>query len=263
MNGKIFLMIGTFATIAACSRAAPPSPAVAEPFASGEEVLTAMQNRYVGRWYRTLTFVQETTEFPASGEPRTSLWYEALRLPSELRIDFEPIRAGNGLLVRGDTQYVMQNGAVARVVERTNELLLLGFDVYFLQPSVTANWLRRLGFDLAHVRRDEWQGRSVWVVGARDSADMRSPQFWVDRDHLLFVRLIQPAENSGRIRDVRFLNYERFGPAWVAPLVELYEDDRLVMRERYRHIRVNVELDSALFDPARFATARHWWEERR
>jgi hypothetical protein len=261
MNGKIFLIIGAIGA-AACGRSTPPSPAVPEPFASGEQLLEAMQNRYVGRWYRTLTFVQETSQFPASGGEQKSVWYEALMLPSRLRIDFDPIAAGNGVLVRGDTQYVMERGSVARQIARTNELLLLGFDVYFLPPAATAAWLRRLGFDLSRIRQDVWQGRQVYVVGAADASDLRSRQFWVDREHLLFVRLVQPVGQTARLHDIRFLNYQQTGRAWVAPLVEIYEDGRLVMKEEYRHVRVDVALDTALFEPGRFSTARHWYDNR-
>lgn len=262
MNGKLFAVAAIIGT-AACSRSEPPRPAVPEPFTSGEQLLEAMQNRYVGRWYRTLTFVQETTQFPASGGENKSTWYEALQLPSLLRIDFEPIDQGNGVLIRGDTQYVMQRGAIARRIAHTNELLLLGFDVYHLEPAQTAAWLRRIGFDLSRIRQDVWQGRPVYVVGARDASDLRSSQFWIDREHLLFVRLVQPTGNTERTTDIRFLNYQPLGRTWIAPLVEVYEDGRLVMREEYRHMRADVELDPALFDPARFSTARHWYETRR
>jgi hypothetical protein len=262
MNGKVFLVFALVGT-SACGRTTPPPPPVPEPFASGEQLLEAMQNRYVGRWYRTLTFVQETTQFPPNAPEQKSVWYEALQLPSRLRIDFEPIDQGNGVLVRGDTQYVMQRGSVTRRIPRANELLILGFDVYFLEPSVTAAWLRRLGFDLSRIRQDEWQGRPVYVVGATDANDQRSRQFWVDREHLLFVRLIQPVGSSERTSDVRFLNYRTIGRTWIAPVVEIYEDGRLVMKEEYRHMRVDVPLDSALFDPARYSTARHWFEVNR
>jgi hypothetical protein len=262
MNGKLFLLIATIGSVA-CGRSTPPPPPVPEPYSSGDRLLEAMQNRYVGRWYRTLTFVQETSEFPANAPARTSVWYEALQLPSLLRIDFDPIDQGNGVLVRGDTQYVMQRGAVVRRIPRANELLILGFDVYFLEPATTAAWLRRLGFDLSRIRQDEWQGRQVYVVGARGPDDLRSPQFWVDREHLLFVRLVQPVGDSERTRDIRFLNYRSIGRTWIAPLVEMYEDGRLVLKEEYRHMRVDVPLDSALFDPAQFTTARHWFEVNR
>ena len=262
MNGKVFLIIATIGSVA-CGRATTPPPAVPEPYSSGEQLLEAMQNRYVGRWYRTLTFVQETSEFPANAAERKSIWYEALQLPSLLRIDFDPIEQGNGVLVRGDTQYVMQRGAVVRRIPRANELLILGFDVYFLEPSATAAWLRRLGFDLSRIRQDQWQGRPAYVVGASDATDLRSRQFWIDREHLLFVRLIQPVGGTDRTQDIRFLNYRPIGPKWIAPLVEVYDNGRLVMKEEYRQMRVDVPLDSTLFDPARFSTARHWFEVNR
>jgi hypothetical protein len=261
MNGKVFLIISTIGCVA-CSPSTPPQPAVPEPYTSGDQLLEAMQNRYVGRWYRTLTFVQETTTFAATGDSTEAVWYEALQLPSLLRIDFDPLDQRNGVIVRGDSQYVFQRGQITRRIARTNELLLLGFDVYFLEPSTTAAWLRRLGFDLSRIRQDQWQGRQVYVAGASSAADMTSKQFWVDREHLLFVRLIQPGA-SGRMQDIRFLNYERLGRTWIAPLVEIYEDGRLVMREVYRHMRVDVALDSTLFDPARFATAQHWYRTTR
>jgi hypothetical protein len=262
MNGKVFLIITAFGT-AACGRSTLPAPAIPEPYSSGEQLLEAMQNRYVGRWYQNLTFVQETSEFPANAPERKSVWYEALQLPSRLRIDFDPIDQGNGVLVRGDTQYVMQRGAVVRRIPRANELLILGFDVYFLEPSATSAWLRRLGFDLSQIRRDVWQGRQVYVVGARDSSDLRSRQFWVDREQLLFVRLIQPVNDTERTRDIRFLNYRPIGRTWIAPLVEMYEGGRLAMKEEYRQMRVDVVLDSTFFDPGHFATARHWFEVNR
>jgi hypothetical protein len=261
MNGKVFLIITTIGC-AACGPSTPPRPAVPEPYTSGDQLLEAMQNRYVGRWYRTLTFVQETTTFPGNADSTRAVWYEALQLPSLLRIDFDPLEQGNGVIVRGDSQYVFQRGAIVRRIARSNELLLLGFDVYFLEPSTTAAWLRRLGFDLSRIRQDEWQGRQVYVVGASGAADVTSKQFWVDRQHLLFVRLIQPSGNE-RMHDIRFLNYQPLGRTWIAPRVEIYEDGRLAMREEYRHMRVNVALDSTLFDPARFTTATHWYRTTR
>ena len=156
----------------------------------------------------------------------------------------------------------MQRGAVARVVPRTNELLLLGFDVYFLDPAVTSAWLRRIGFDMSRIRRDVWLGRDVYVVGASGAGDLRSKQFWIDRENLLFVRLLQPAADTTKTDDIRFLNYETIARAWIAPLVEFYRDGRLVFKEEYQHVRVNQPLDSTLFNPASFMTARHWYQAR-
>lgn len=251
------------AFIAGCKSSPPPAPAVPEPYMSGDQLIEAMQNRYAGRWYRTLTFAQATTTIAPDGATENSIWYEALRLPSLLRIDFDPISAGNGVLIRRDTQYVVQRGNVVDRFPRTNPLLLLGFDVYFLPPAVTSDWLRRIGIDMTKIRRDEWQGRQVYVVGADGKTDLHSKQFWIDRENLIFVRLLQPAAaDTSRTDDIRFLRYEKIGRAWVAPLVEFYRDGRLYFKEEYRHIRIDQPLDSLLFDPDSWSTARHWYRER-
>lgn len=247
---------------AGCKSSAPPPPPFPEPFTSGEQLISAMQSRYAGRWYRTLTFVQSTTAIAPDGKQTNSIWYEALLLPGRLRIDYDPISAGNGALVRGDTQYVVQRGSVARVLLRTNELLLLGFDVYHLEPAATAAWLRRIGFDLSKIRRDVFQGRDVYVVGADGPDDLESRQFWIDRKNLLFVRMLTPSVNSTKTDDIRFAKYEQIGRAWVAPLVEVYRDGKLIFKEEYRHIRIDQPLDLALFDLASWRTARHWYTER-
>lgn len=248
--------------VVGCKPNEPPSPPNPEPYRSGEQLIEAMQNRYAGHWYRTITFVQTYTAIAPDGKEQTSIWYEAALLPSRLRIDYDPIAAGNGVLVRADSQYVMQRGSVARVIPRANELLLLGFDVYFLEPSFTAAWLKRLGFDLTKIRQDVWEGRPVYVVGASSANDARSRQFWVDRENLVFVRLLEPARDSTQTDDVRFSNYERIGRAWVAPRVEIYHDGKVVWRENYQHIRIDSPLDVALFDPASWSTAKHWYQER-
>ena len=248
--------------VAGCKPNEPAPPATPEPFTSGEQLIDAMQNRYAGRWYRSIAFVQTSTAVAPDGKEQTSIWYEAALLPSRLRIDYEPITAGNGVLVRADTQYVMQRGNVARIVPRTNELLLLGFDVYFLDPKFTAAWLSKLGFDLSKIRQDTFEGRSVYVVGANDRNDLKSRQFWIDRDNMLFVRLIEPGRAAGTTDDIRFGSYERIGRAWVAPVVEVYTDGKLTWREHYQHIQIELPLDVAMFDPNTWSTARHWYKDR-
>lgn len=248
--------------IAGCTSSPPPAPAVPEPYTSGNQLIEAMQNRYAGRWYRTFSFAMNATTIAPNGTTENAVWYEAARLPSLLRVDYDPISAGNGALIRGDTQFVVQRGNVVSRVPRTNELLLLGFDVYILNPAVTSAWLQRIGFDLAKIRRDEWLGREVYVVGANNAADLKSKQFWIDREHLLFVRLIRPSADNTRTDDIRFLEYEKIGRAWIAPLVEFRRDGQLTFKQEYRHIRIDPPLDSLLFEPASWGTAPHWYQQR-
>lgn len=256
--------LAALALMAACRTAPVPAPApgaparAGAPYATGEEVITAMHDRYEGRWYRTLTFRQKTSQLTPKGTWSAQTWYEALRLPGRLRIDFDPIRAGNGVLYARDSQFVITGGRVARADAGINDLLLLGFDVYANSPARTAALLRRQGIDLARVHMDSFEGRPVVVVGAL-AGDTRRKQFWVDAERLYFVRLVERApRDTSKMQDIRFLNYQRRGDAWVSPRVELYSDGKLVFTEDYTDIETDVALDDALFEPAKWRTAKHW-----
>ena len=62
------------------------------------ELIAAMQKQYGKSWYKTATFVQQTTNFQPDGTSKVETWYEAMSVPGSLRIDFTPTSAGNGIL---------------------------------------------------------------------------------------------------------------------------------------------------------------------
>jgi len=236
---------------------APPSRTVSR-YANGGDVIEAMHARYAGKWYRTLTFQQKTSRLLPNGTWRVETWYEAMRIPGRLRIDFDPVSAGNGVLYARDSQFVVQNGRPLRGDPGINPLLLLGFDVYTATVAHTTARLRREGFDLSKVHETTFQGKPMIVVGAR-KGDYNRKQFWIDKEKLLFVRMLEPTpRDTTKMQDIRFVNYERRGNAWIAPRVEIWSEQKLVFYEDYEDIRVDVPLDDALFIPSRWKTARHW-----
>lgn len=261
--------VATLAALAlsACHRGAPatpaaPAPAPAAPvrttYASGQELLTAMRERYGDKWYSTMTFTQKTSRLLADGKWNVQTWYEAMKLPGLLRIDFDPLSAGNGVLYAHDSAFTFRNGRPLPGQASINPLLLLGFDVYANPVTRTAALLRKEGFDLTHVHSDVFEGRPMIVVGARQG-DVKTKQFWIDAEHLYFVRLLEPTQqDANKVQDIRFVNYERRGNAWVSPRVEIYTDGKLVFFEDYSDIRTDVALDRGLFDPAKWKTAKHW-----
>jgi hypothetical protein len=259
------LALALLVTLAACARAPivipAPTPARTLPatvYASGQDVVAAMRARYAGKWYNTLTFRQKTSRLLPNGTWDVQTWYEALALPGRLRIDFEPVSAGNGVLYARDSQFVASNGRVVRAEPGINDLLLLGFDVYANPVSRTEALLRRQGFDLARVHQDSFEGRPMIVVGALNG-DQRRKQFWVDADRLLFVRLLETdPRDSTKVQDIRFVNYEPRGDAWVSPRVEIHSGGKLVFYEDYFEMRTNVPLDESIFDPTPWRNAKNW-----
>jgi hypothetical protein len=249
--------------LSACGRgpSATPAPSPAEAaasYATGEDVLAAMRNRYAGKWYSTLIFKQKTSRLTADGKWNVQIWYEAMKIPGLLRIDFDPISAGNGVIYARDSAFTLSGGRALRGAPSINPLLLLGFDVYANAPSRTAAILRKEGFDLSLVHADIFQDRPMIVVGAL-AGDTRKKQFWIDAERLYFVRTLERApRDSTKVQDVRFVNYQREGQAWIAPRVEIHTDGKLVFFEDYSDIRTNVPLSDDLFDPIKYKTARHW-----
>jgi len=229
----------------------------AQEIRGGEDLLRAMHDRYKNSWYQTVTFKQKSTTYKPDGSSSAETWYEAASIPGKLRIDIGSPAAGNGyLFVDGDLSVIKDN-KVTDTRHSVNMLLVLGFDVYRQDPEITAKIVKEEGYDLSKIREDTWDGKPVYVVGAA-KGDLKSKQFWVEKNTLLFVRDIEPArKDAEKIEDIRFIHYEPLAGAWIAAGVEVYSEGRKVFSEDYTEIRANVKLDPETFDPQKFATT-HW-----
>jgi outer membrane lipoprotein-sorting protein len=218
---------------------------------TSEQLVRAMHDRYTSSWYKTLTFEQETKQYDPNGRPTSSTWYEALSLPGRLRIEMDSARQ-RGVIFARDSQYVYRDGKLMGVRRSIHPLLLLGFDLYFLPVQETLAKLKESQFDLSVLRADSWQGRPVYVVGAK-KGDSHSPQFWIDKERLYFVRLLQPGGKDGlQTQEAQFNKYTRLAGGWISREVVAKVDGKVVLTEEYSNIKAGGKLDSGLFDP------EHW-----
>jgi outer membrane lipoprotein-sorting protein len=223
----------------------------------GKDVIRAMHDRYQHDWYETLTFEQTSTTHNPDGTSKSETWHEAALLPGNLRIDIGEPSQGNGALIAGGTMTRFRDGKVAMSRPFVHMLLVLGFDVYRQPAQRTIEQVAGQGFDLTKLHEDTWEGAPVYVVGAA-AGDLTTRQFWIDKKRLLFVRIIEPDQSdNSKIDDIRFMDYRKVSPGWVAARVELYVAGKNVFSERYADIRVNPKLDPAIFDPRQF-TRLHW-----
>jgi outer membrane lipoprotein-sorting protein len=228
----------------------------AQEMRSGNDLLRAMHERYASSWYQTVTFTQKSTTYKPDGTSSAETWYEAASIPGKLRIDLGSPTSGNGyVLVDGDVSVIKDN-KVADTRHSVNMLLVLGFDVYRQDPEKTVRVVKDEGYNLSKLHEDEWDGRAVYVVGA-DADDLKSKQFWVEKDSLLFVRIIEPGKDASKMNDIRFTNYRRLARAWIAAGVEVWSEGKKVFSEDYSDIQADVKLPAGTFDPARFETT-HW-----
>lgn len=234
------------------------TPASADPPPrNGEELIQRMHQRYDGKWYRTLTFVQKTT-LP-NGDVET--WYEAISAPGFLRIDIAPLDSMKTLIFRNDSIYDFRAGKLARSSPMVHPLLVLGFDVYVQPVSETVRKLRGLKFDLSKIHERTWQGRATYVVGAAEG-DSTSAQFWIDKERLYFVRSLEPSPKDPAVMlDTRFEKYRKMGDGWLELEVLFLAGGEVKMREEYTEPRIGMELDPALFDTRKW-TPPSWLDRK-
>ena len=241
---------------------AMPNPATTRAIpASGVELLQRMHDAYDGKWYKTLTFVQKTTLTRPNGVIDTSTWYEALRSPDRLRIDFGDPAKGNGALYTADSLYVVRAGKVTRSVASGNPFLPFVAGVYDQPVATTLRQLEPYHFDLSLIRADMWQGKPVYVVGAKSPDDLDSPQFWIDRDRLIAVRFLvklSPAPDA-KANDIRLESYVPVGRAWLATHVAIMEGGVVRQAEDYSSWKGDVALPVDFFVAEKWGDTPHWF----
>jgi len=229
---------------------------------SGEEVLQRMHDAYAGKWYRTLTFVQKTTRYRNDGTTNVATWFESLEHAgpgaTRLRIDVGDPSAGNGILYTADSTSRLSAGKLTSAQSGGNEFLPMIEGVYMQPVSQTLAELKDTGIDMAKVMKGEWRNRPVWIVGAASRSDTTSPQFWIDVERNVVVRMILvPAPNAGAM-DIHLDGYVPLERGWLATKVAMSANGKPLQTEEYSEWKANVDLPKSLFDPATWTTSPHW-----
>lgn len=228
---------------------------------TGTDVLAAMRAAYDGKWYHTLTFVQKTTFHRPDGTTQQQTWYETLRhtaAGTQLRIDLGDLAAGNGVIFTPDSTFPVRGGTPAPPRGTGNEFLPLIEGVYVQSVAKTVKELAPMKVDLNRFSTGTWKGQPVWIVGAASATDSTSPQFWVDTDRKLLVRMVIRPNESQPPLDVHLGGYVRAGNAWLATKIDILQGGRPVQIEEYTDWKVDVPVDAALFDLTQWKTAPHW-----
>ncbi len=222
-----------------------------EVIRSGYDALEAMRNAYAGgRWYKHFTFSQDVQFYKDGVADKKQVWHEAASFPGKLLIKYDTKDSKNGMLFENNTYHGMQEGKEPMNLPMVHDLLLAGFDVYFLRPYETAHLLDSLGYNLKKVHENMWQGRKVLVVGA-DKGDTLSPQIWIDAERFYMHRIIY--KQRGALRDVTFEQYEKMENNWVATFITFKQNGKLQMTEKYFDIKFPKELKEDLYKVEKFA----------
>lgn len=230
---------------------------------TGTDVLERMRRKYDGKWYKTLTFMQKTTIAGRGLAPATEqTWYEALQfMPNTgawLRIDQGDLAAGNGTMYTSDSSWNVRGGKAGPGNANGNPFIPLIENVYLQPVAATVKQLEPLKIDLSHVSEVTWRGRSTWAVGALSPTDSTSPQFWIDKDRLVVVRMMLVLVPNQPPYDIQLDGYVETGGGWLATKVVMLVNGTPRQTEEYYDWKTNVTLDPKLFDVNSWGTAKHW-----
>jgi hypothetical protein len=226
---------------------------------TGADIVRQMHDKYAGKWFKTLTFVQKTTRKTKAGADTVQTWYEAARVPGFLRIDFGNPSEGNGALYTHDSTYNMSAGALKSAEASGNPLIPLLLDVYAVPVDRTlADMRQTLKIDMSKVSQSTYDGRPVYIIGA-DPGNEKAAQVWIDTERLILVRQIfVVGDTSLTYIDSQFKQYRPIGQSWIAPECSFYINGKLLQKEEYTDIKADVPLSPGLFDPSQWKTAPHW-----
>jgi outer membrane lipoprotein-sorting protein len=223
-------------------------PAQSAP-ATGDAVIQAMHDRYAKTWYRTLTFTQKTTRRTPADTMAIETWTESGLFPGHLRINIQRATGNSVAIYSGDSLFIVRGDSTANRVASRNILMVMGFDVYTQPVERTLAALHAEHYATSTVREDTWEGRPVYVIGA-PAGDTSTPQLWIDKERLLYVRSLQPdGRDSTKSSEFRFDNYVQVPHGWLSETVEAYSGGKLIQKEEYSDINTNAKVDPRIFVP--------------
>ena len=258
--------------VAACSPAARPNtepvPEPAAPSAdagpsspargrltpkNGLEVVGAMRRVHPAGELRAVSFTATIRE-PRQDTTRVRTATVVVAFPGKYRLAYWSSKSG---IVRDRERLsVFEAGKRVASSNRLDLAQLLAYDVFAQRIDASIQALDIARVRLGRLRRDRWEGRDVWVVGA-DEGDTTSTQFWVDDDRWRVLRVIQrdPRRPSDRL-DVRFREFDDVMRVPLPTRIDVYRNGRLVQEHTLTDLTANPTVPSRAFDLERWRDIR-------
>ena len=220
---------------------------------NGLEVVGAMRRAHPVGELRSVSFTATIKE-PGEDIIRTRTATAMVSFPGRYRLAYRSLRSG---LVRNRERLaVFEAGKRVAQSSRVDVAHLLAYDVFAQRIDSTILWLDIARVRLGVMRRDRWDGRDVWVVGAPDG-DTLSTQFWVDDDRWRVLRVIQrdPRRPADRL-DIRFRDFDHVMRVPLPTRIDVYRNGRLVQEQLITDLTANPSVPNRAFDLQRWRDVR-------
>lgn len=222
---------------------------------NGNDVINAMYKKYDGgkKWYKYFSFTQDAFFYRNDSIIKKEVWHEIGSFPGYLAIKFDSKESKDGVIFAVNKVYSIKDGIAKEPRTFIHDLILVGFDAYFLKPEITSHLLDSLGYNLKEMHMDVFEGRKVYVIGAQPG-DEKTPQFWIDTERLYLHRIIYKKKEN--ITDCVFGDYEKVDGNWVAKKVTFKNNGHLQMVEKYYDLKFPKELNQDIFNPSKFSQTK-------
>jgi hypothetical protein len=210
-------------------------------------LLQKMYARYHGKWHNNLAFNQTTERYKNDSLVKSQIWYEHILYPDKLRIDFDSLKSGNGVIFRADSTYVISNNKLTRSIKNENELIFFLGGMYFVPFDQILAHFKALNYDLTKFHTDTWKGKPVYVIGS-DKADEKVNQLWIDKEKMVAVRFIK--YENGTKEEGTMENQIALKGAWSETLCKFYINDHILQVETYHDVVAGGPIDKTIFEPS-------------
>lgn len=220
-----------------------------------QSIVQQMFDKHAKGFRKSLSFVQETGFYMNDSLRRTATWYEVLIYPDKLRIDIDDPNAGNTLFFVNDSVYRFQKSVLKGRTYQPHDLLLVLGGIYSFTPEEAVKKLKSVGYDAGKTYETTWNGRPVIVVGT-DKDENESNQFWLDKEKLLTVRILN--NRNGMKSEILCEDYIAFGNGWCETSIRFFINGKLRQTEKYRELKENITLNMDFLDPGKMGTVKYW-----
>lgn len=222
---------------------------------NGTDVINAMYKKYDGgkKWYKYFSFTQDAIFYRNDSVIKTEVWHEVGSFPGYLAIKFDKKDSKDGVIFSVNKVYSIKDGVAKEPKSFIHDLILVGFDAYFLKPEVTTHLLDSIGYNLNEMHVDVFEGRKVYVVGAQPG-DEKTPQFWIDAERFYMNRIIYKKKDN--ITDCVFSDYEKVDGNWVSKKVIFKNNGQIQLIEKYYDLKFPKELNPDIFNPTKFTEVK-------
>jgi hypothetical protein len=223
--------------------------------AQSQDFVAKMYTANAKDFRKSLSFVQQTEFYRNDSLMRTATWHEVLVYPDKLRIDINDVSKGNSLFFVNDSFYNFQNSELKSRSYQPHDLLFVLGGMYSFSLDAVLKRLKAIGYNTDKSFEAMWKGIKVVVVGT-DKEETESNQFWVDKEKLVTVRILN--NKDGQKTEIRCEDYIRLGNNWCETKIEMYINGKLRQTEKYTNVQKDIIVDMEYFNPYKFGQVKFW-----